>query len=258
MKSLRQLSALSWLVLIAGGTVVAPVASAQVEKAPSKEITKSDPLCPTISVSCPSMFEDGKVVIAEALVSGGDAAGIATYDWTIHGGTITHGLGTPKINFKVDAGRDSYTVSVKVGGLDSSCPASASCSTIICKGPPSVRVDSYGSLHIEKEKERLNAFAAALTNQPGAMGYILAYGGRNSVARAAGTIGQRARAYLVKQGIHADRIVIIDGGFKETLTVDLWLVPTAALPPKPEPAFDPTQVKPIKSLGRNSNRPRKQ
>jgi hypothetical protein len=247
MKSLSQLSPLSGLVLIAAGAVFAPPALAQVENAPSKEFTKSDPLCPTISVSCPSSIEDGKVLSAAVDVSRAAAASIATYDWTIHGGTITEGNGTAKINFKVNSGRDSYTVSVKLGGLDSSCPATASCSLIICKPPPSTKFNSYGSLHIEKEKERLDAFAALMTNQPGLMGYILAYAGRQDVAGASGAVAQRGKAYLVEKGIQADRIVIVEGGVKENLTIDLWIAPPGATPPKPEAAITPRDFDPIKS-----------
>ncbi len=245
MKSLGQLSALSWLVLITGGTVVAPVASAQIENAPSKTITRSDPLCPTFSVSCPTSFEGSKVVIAEAIVRAGDAASIATYNWTIHGGTITQGNGTPRINFKVNDGPDSYTVSLKVGGLDPSCPATASCSTIICKGPPSVKSDSYGILPIKEEQARLDHFAVVLKNRPGTMGYILSYLARRVSARAARAVGERAKAYLVKdQGIDANRVVLVEGGFKDELTVDLWLVPTGATPPDPGATVDPSKIKP--------------
>ena len=233
MKSLRQLST-SWLLVIAAGAVFGPPASAQVESAPSKAVTKSDPLCPTISVSCPSSFEDGKTVTATATVRG-DAASIATYDWSIHGGTITRGHGTSTINFNVDAGRDSYSVSVKVGGFDSSCSTTASCSTIVCKGPSAVKSDSYGSVPLLQEKGTLDGFATILNNQPGSMGYILSYAPRRNTG-ASRTVGERAKTYLVhEKGIDAGRVVIVEAGLREKLTVDLWVVPTGATPPEADP-----------------------
>ena len=246
MKSLRQFSELRWLVVLAGVAAFAPTSLGQTEK-PLKETSKSDPPCPVISISCPSSFKDGEAITANAIVKSENLPGSPTYNWTIHGGTIIQGQGTPAINFKVSAGGDSYVVSLQVGGLKSGCPASASCSLIIDRPPPSTKSDSYGILPIKKEKARLDNFAAVLKDQPGAMGYILSYGSRGGSARAARDAGDRAKAYLVKeQRIHAERIVTIEGGFKEKLTVDLWVVPTGATPPKPEPTVDTGAVKRIK------------
>jgi hypothetical protein len=37
--------------------------------------------------------------------------------------------------------------------------------------------------------------------------------------------------------------VTVDGGYKEDLTVELWIVPSGANPPTASPTVDPSEVK---------------
>jgi hypothetical protein len=240
MKSLlKQFSAVSCLALL--GAAFVPPSLGQSETGPQKEISKSQPRCPTVSVSCPSHNEDDKAVPFTVTVNGADAGVVLTYTWTASLGTIVEGQGTPTIKLNTEGfGFSSITATVTIGGLNSSCGSIASCS--ILRGhlpPPSSKLDSYGLLPRSKEKERLKIFATALENNPGTQGYVLSYHGRRGVAAAAREAGDRAKAYLVnKLGIPTERIVTLEGGFKEELTVDLWIVPAGATPPKPEPTID--------------------
>jgi len=210
--------------------------------------------CPTISVSCPSDL-GSKPLTLTANIIGGDPAAPLTYEWTVYGGTIIQGQGTPTIKLKPDGGT-SYTGAVEIGGLNPGCPSKASCSLIVCPPPPITMFDSYGVLPNNQEKLRLDSFATALKNAPGAMGYVLTYGSRRGFAGEAKTIGERAKSYLVNErDINAARISSVEGGFKEKLTVDLWLVPSGATPPKPEPTVDPSEVRLIKLPARRTSKP---
>ena len=159
--------------------------------------------CPTISVSCPSQLGNGEPLTLTASINGGDSGAILTYNWTVYGGTIIQGQGTPTIKLKPDDG-DSYTGALKIGGLNPSCPSEASCSLIIDRPPPITKFDSYGVLLINEEKVRLGNFATVLKNAPGAKGYVLSYGGRRGFAGEAKAMGERAKGYLVNErDIHA-------------------------------------------------------
>jgi hypothetical protein len=58
----------------------------------------------------------------------------------------------------------------------------------------------------------------------------------------------RAKEYLVKvRGIDARRIVTIDGGHREDLTVELYIVPSGDTPPFSTPTVDPNDVQVIKA-----------
>src|ERR1700730_807478 len=215
------------------------------------------PTCPTISVSCPPDLANDEPLTFTASIIGGDPGAILNYKWIVYGATIIQGQGTPTIKLKPDGG-SSYTGALEIGGLNPGCPSKASCSLIIDRPPPITKFDSYGVLPINEEKVRLDNFAAALKNAPGAQGYVLSYGSRREFAGDAKAMGERAKAYLVNErDIPAARIVTLEGGFREKLTIDLWMVPMGAVPPKPEPTVDPREVRLIKLPARKTaKRPR--
>jgi hypothetical protein len=201
--------------------------------------------CPTISVSCPSDWKDGEPLTFTATVSGGNPGVTATYDWVVSAGRIIDGQGSPSIRVDMTGfGGQSPTGTVTVSGFDLACPAAASCSLIIERNAPqSSRFDSYGAIGRKAEIARLNGFAIELKNQPGAQGYLLVYGGRWGRTGKAQKVATRSVQYLKARGIDAGRIVSVDAGFKEELIIDLWLVPTGAIPPQPDPAVDRGEVK---------------
>jgi hypothetical protein len=103
--------------------------------------------------------------------------------------------------------------------------------------------DTYGRIARNDEKARLDNFAIQLQNDPGAQGYIIAYGGRRGAAGEAQTRADFAKNYLVNsRGIDPGRIVTVDGGFREEATTELWLVPSGATPPTASPNVDASEV----------------
>jgi hypothetical protein len=144
----------------------------------------------------------------------------------------------------------SYTPSSKDDYLR--CPSSKSRSKDDDGNFPSTIVDKYGDLPFDKEKERLKEFASALQqNWPDAKGYIIVYAGRRARIGEAQERAERARAYLVNTlKIAADRIVTIDGGYNEVLTVDLYIRPRGAVAPFTFPSVHPTEVQIIDSKQR--------
>jgi hypothetical protein len=183
-----------------------------------------------------------------ASISGGDRNAKPTYHWAVSSGVITEGQGTSTIKVSLDSYR-TVTATLRVGGLDPICATTASCSTAIeLPPPPAEKFESYGPVSTHNETAKLNLFAAKLLQHPGAQGYLLVYRGRRGTPGAARAAAERAKTYLVKQqGLHVGRIVTVEGGQKDKLTVDLWIVPPGAIAPKPEPAITPGTVKPTKS-----------
>jgi hypothetical protein len=100
----------------------------------------------------------------------------------------------------------------------------------------SAKLDEYGDLIQEDERVRLNAFKEDLEKSGSARGYILVYGGRLDPPGRARRYASRAKNYLVStEGLPSERIVTIDGGHRDSLTVELWSVPSGAQPPIPNP-----------------------
>jgi len=192
------------------------------------ECTDCRPGCPTVSVSCPDSVDQGSSITFSSSLS---SSANVTYSWSVSAGTITSGQGTSSITVDTaNLGGQTVTATVDLGGLDPACSKTASCSTSV-RGlnPTASKFDEYGNIKFNDEKARLDNYAIQLQNQPGAQGYIVAYG---SCAGEAQARADRAKDYLVNtRQIDASRLVTIDGGCRSDLTVELWVVPTGATPP---------------------------
>jgi hypothetical protein len=215
--------------------------------------------CPTVSVSCPDTGTIGQPVTFTANISGGDANVTPTFNWTVSAGTISSGQGTGSITVDTTgvAGGTTITATVDVGGYDRSCATSASCTTNFPRVAEARKIDEYGNIRFNDEKARLDNFAIELQNDPSAQGQIICYGGRRGRTGEAQRRCDRAKDYLVNtRGISADRVVTVDGGYKEDLTVELWIVPTGATAPQATPTVDPSEVQPAPAPRRRGSRRR--
>ena len=112
------------------------------------------------------------------------------------------------------------------------------------------KFDEFGDVCCDDEKARLDNFAVALQNLPEARGLIVFYGGRRqsypfchssrkrlprrgeAQARAA-----RLKPYLLNgwPTLDPQRVVVIDGGYRETWSAELWIIPRGGTAPKPTP-----------------------
>jgi hypothetical protein len=111
-----------------------------------------------------------------------------------------------------------------------------------------VRFDEYGDLDFKSETGRLDTFAVALDQTANSRGYILVYAGKVACADEARTRADRARRYLIdKRGLRPTRIVAVDGGYRETFSVELYVLPQNADPPAIVPTVAPSQVRIVTS-----------
>jgi len=222
-----------------------------VERCPCETIPV--PTCPTVSVSCPDQGTAGTPVTFTANVSGGDPNVTPTFNWTVSAGTISSGQGTSSITVDTTgvAGGTTIVATVDVGGYDRACSTSSSCTVSFPDVRTARKIDEYGNIRFNDEKARLDNFAIELQNDPTAQGYLVCYGGRRGRTGEAQARCDRARDYLVTtRGIDASRIVTVDGGFREELAVELWVVPSGATPPTATPNVDPSEVQPTRAPAR--------
>jgi hypothetical protein len=217
------------------------------------------PPCPTVSVTCPDTVNEGSSITFTANVSGGDTSVSPTYNWSVSAGTIASGQGTPSVTVDTTGlGGQSITATVNVGGYPPECQTTASCTTQVVALPRARKFDEYGNIAFNDEKARLDNFAIQLQNEPGAQGYIIAYGGRKGRAGEASARANRAKDYLVNtRGLEAGRIVTVDGGYREDLTVELWIVPTGATPPTATPTVQASEVQIITGGAGRVRKPRR-
>ncbi|HEV2914195.1 MAG TPA: hypothetical protein VGX92_13015 [Pyrinomonadaceae bacterium] len=123
--------------------------------------------------------------------------------------------------------RPSDTAEVRPPEMMEVRPSDSTASTAAVR-----RLDVYGDLLFEAEKTRLAGFARQLRREPDAQGYIIVYGGQCSSETQARERAERAKEWLInRHEIDASRIVIIDGGYREKWTTEIFIGPIdAALP----------------------------
>lgn len=191
--------------------------------------------CPVISVSSIEPASTGERLMYKATIQGGDSLVTPKFNWTASHGKITAGQGTAEVS--VDAeGDNSITVSVEVTGYAANCQNKASYTRIVETIPLSRKFDEYGDLKFNEERLRLDQFAIALHNEPGSEGYIIIYDVKDTGKPGSVKRGARAKKYLVKErGLQAARIVVVNGGHRDTRSVELIITPFGALPPTATP-----------------------
>ena len=92
-------------------------------------ITRESP-CPTVMVSCPENVKSSQSMTFQANVYGGDSTVKVTYTWSVSAGKISGGQGTPVITIDVSGVSSEFvTATVSIGGLETGCVNTASCTT---------------------------------------------------------------------------------------------------------------------------------
>ncbi len=220
--------------------------------------------CPyPVNISAPASASEGSIVTFSADVNYVGPSALS-YTWTISppSARIVSGAGTPTITVdSTGIGRQRLTAILVVddGSGDRACRQRASASTIVNSPPPPPitprRFDEFPSIAFDDDKARLDNLAIELQNNPGSTGYIIVYGGRTSRADRADTLGRRASEYLTAtRGIDASRVVVINGGYRDTDAFELWLVPQGAPPPQPSPTLQPGDLRPAPLAPRRGRR----
>jgi hypothetical protein len=104
-------------------------------------------------------------------------------------------------------------------------------------------LDTYHNIPFSAERKRLDNFSIHLQKNLDAVGYIIVYAGKRASIGEAQIRARRAKQYLVKRrGISTNRIVTMDGGYREKLTYELYLIPYGLPPPAPVPTVDRKDV----------------
>lgn len=197
--------------------------------------------CPKIDLKVPTQpVREGMPAKVSVALAGGDKKVAPIFDWSVSAGTINSGQGTPAIEIDTTgAGADrAIYATVLLGGLAPECVASAN-ATFPVAGPAR-KVDEFGPLADEELTERVDKFLAHVT--PADVAYIFAYGGRTNVRGYAAASLREIRAHALKAGVRSDRLVTMDGGYRDEAGYELWLVPIGSEAPRPSPTVNARDI----------------
>ena len=213
--------------------------------------------CPfPVNISAPTKVTEGEIITYTADVAySGNAA--LKYNWKVtpSSARIISGVGSPTLNVDstgLGGQRITATLTADDGSPDPACAQTAQVVSVVAALEKKIIVarefDECNSCKFDDQKARLDNLAVELQNDPSTRAYILAYGGRMSPLGQVEKLMSRSRDYLVTQrGIDASRIVVVNGGFREEDSVELWIVPSGAAAPKPTPTVQAGDVNPTKA-----------
>ncbi len=212
--------------------------------------------CPfPLNVSAPKQVTEGEIITYTADVSYTGSAPLK-YTWKVtpSSARVISGLGTATLNVDstgLGGQRITATLTADDGSADPACAQTVQAVSGIAPIEKKMIVarefDECNSCAFDDQKARLDNLAVELQNDPSVRGYILAYGGRMSPIGQVEKLMSRARDYLVTQrGIDASRLVVVNGGFREEDSVELWVVPSGAAAPQPTPTVQAGEVNPRK------------
>lgn len=104
--------------------------------------------------------------------------------------------------------------------------------------------DKLSNANWEEAMARMDAYAIQLQNEPNSIGVIIVYGGQQGMRGEAQAWGKCFKDYMInRRGLDAGRIVLLDGGYRESPTVEMWLSGGKAYMPTPSPTVDAKKVK---------------
>jgi hypothetical protein len=209
--------------------------------------------CPfPVNVSAPQNVIDGEIITFTADVSYGGTSNL-NYKWKVTPSTARIISGANSATLNVDSTglgghRVVATLIADDGSSDPSCSQSAQAVAVVAAIPRKLIVaqefDECNSCTYDDQKARLDNLAVEMQSDPSTRVYIIAYGGRMSPLAQVEVLMSRAREYLVSQrGIDASRLVVVNGGFREVDSVELWIVPSGAKPPQATPTVKASDVK---------------
>ena len=213
--------------------------------------------CPyPVSISAAQTVNEGDIITFAADVSYSGTNNLR-HAWTVNptGAKVISGAGTPTINVDttgLGGQRVIATLVVDDGSSDPTCRQSAQSVAVVTAPERKVIVarefDECDNCTFDDQKARLDNLAVELQNDPSTHAYVIAYGGRNSPLAQVEMLMKRARDYMVdKRNIDASRLVIVNGGFREQDSVELWVVPAGAAAPRATPTVQAGEVKPRKA-----------
>jgi hypothetical protein len=204
--------------------------------------------CPVINLRSLSHICMGDNVTFEANVTGISSEVELTYNWTVSTGTIKSGQGTDTITIDMtnaspdtisDGLKATVEVSGNIPGAPPYCSREAYYTERVLACGRAIKFDEFGDVRAENEKEHLDSLAMELENKEYMTALVFVYAGKRARFGEAEARLIRARNYLVNERhVPQDRIVTLDGGYREELTFEVWTLPPRTPPVKPSPTVD--------------------
>lgn len=168
-----------------------------------------------------------------------------TFVWQVSRGKIVGGQGTDTITVELPADAVGEVVAkVELHGYSLECPVEATAAVAkTTVGVSHFKFDEFGHIPSGDTKARLDNLAYTLDHDPTLQVHVVTYGGRVGPPGQAERRAEWLRDYLVNtRGLDAARIIMLDGGYRDELSGELWLSLRGAGAPPTRPTIDKSFV----------------
>lgn len=109
---------------------------------------------------------------------------------------------------------------------------------------PPRKFDEFGNINCEYELAKLDGLTIELQNDPTSTAYIIIYGGKSGKKHGAKARIARMFHYLTKsRGVEAWRVYMKDGGYRDTLSGEIWTLRPGDNDPTATPTVSAKNVK---------------
>ena len=126
-----------------------------------------------------------------------------------------------------------------------------------------VKMQEFEDTVCEDFLSRMDGVIAESQNNPSATIYVFVYEGRelkynnrkNKMEKVLPAFGSAKvkinsmKIFIERRGISIETFTFIEAGFRENLTVEMWVVPNGATPPKPSPTLEKIRYRKGKAIG---------
>ncbi len=166
-------------------------------------------------------------------------------EWTISAGEIIRGQSTKEIEVNISDIKDRViSASVNIKGLHPECNNYASISTEIGLFP--FEIDEIGPATNGDIKQRMDSLRSFLNQNPDDSGYLIVYGRPDLKGKDVAKRKLQLTTIMMFLGVDPKRWKIIDGGFRDEISLEIFVLPAGVPPPMPTPTVAAPMIKPKK------------
>ncbi len=164
-----------------------------------------------------------------------------------------------RVETRLIKAEDEFVISISyepaIKDLYLRCPGAAALTNSDVDAPPPYKFDEYSNILPGDEESRLDNLAIYLHQNPKLVGYVIAYGGKRAAAGDAMGHAQHAKNYLVKErNIQAERIVTMDGGYRNECVIELYITVAGGSAPSATPTIIRHDVQNIGKKSKSNRR----
>lgn len=203
--------------------------------------------CPRIDISgIDSNFDSNRP--ASFTVSTAPKQDGLKYRWSVSAGNIVTGVEDDSVEID-PKGNKKITVFVEVSGLPLPCKRVAF--RDFSFGKRAYLLDDLDRFNSSQYSAVVDGLMIELNNEPEMSGYIITYAGRSKGIDGAKRLFAEAKRPFIFRKYDLNRVRIVEGGYREFDSVELWLLPPGAEPPKATPTVDNELVQFLKKKPRH-------